>query len=246
MRPNMATAFPKFMRFNEFFDGLKGDFEPVVLADEEKGELIDAAARIGGPAVTNFCRFQDDFLKSARVREVRRYADGRLFARFEFRREQEVGASCCDTGRPREFVWAGPYNLVAVFDSAGNVDSYTLIPEGNVVEDGMEFHYSSRRDGELCYEKTEDLQFVLNHLTTGRGWREVIIYNKATQGVLMNLHGYGEGKRFQLYWVLCCLPWQLGRIDATAEQVEACINALRMGGVRALEDALDWEGPEPY
>ena len=243
MRACMAKAFPGFSRINGFFAGLKGDFEPVVSTGEAKTALKDLVQCIDGPAAEDFRKFRNDFAQTAEVREVRRYADGRTYVRFEFKRLLERRSSCCTTEEPAELCWDGPHNLAAVFDSSRRLESYTLIPEGDPVRDGIEFRVSSRGTGHLGYCKTEDVQRVLDHLTSGRGWREAIIYDKHTQRVVSNILGYGDGRGFQMYWVLCCQPWQLGINDATFDQVRACIEALRTGGIRAFEDAADWDGP---
>ena len=241
MKTGSIGTLPGFQTFNAFFADLKGDFEPTRLTDKENAACLKALASIDGASTMDFLGLREDLELTARIREARQYADGRTFVRVEFRRLKETDSSCSSAGQPCGFTWKGPYQLMAAFDSAGELDSYTVLPGRDVLPEGLEFAVSSKEPGPLHYDKTDDVAFVLDRLTSGFGWREVIIYDKATHGHLANLHGFGKGKGFLMYWPLGCNPWHMNASDMTLPQVEACLDALGTGGMRALEEAVAWD-----
>ena len=239
MKTGPIGTLPGFQTFNAFFADLKGDFEPTRLTDKENAAYLKALASIDGASTMDFLGLREDLELTARIREARRYAGGRTFVRVEFRRLEETDCSCSSAGQPCGFAWKGPYQLMTAFDSAGELDSYTVLPGRDVLPEGLEFAVSSKEPGPLHYDKTDDVAFVLDRLASGFGWREVIIYDKATHGHLANLHGFGKG--FLMYWPLGCNPWHMSASDMTLLQVEACLDALGTGGMRALEEAVAWE-----
>ena len=240
MKDNLSQTLPRFKKFNAFFSDLTGEFEPTMLTAKEKNVCLKAIASIDGESKIEFMELREDLELTAKVRETRRYPDGRMFVRFEFRRLEETGASCSSVDENYGFVWSRPYQLMAVFDSMLTLESYTVLPGRDTMTDGLEFMVSSGKPGPLHYDKTSDLECVLERLRTGSGWREVIIYNKATHEHFANLHGFGNGKGFLMYWRICCIPWYMSASDLTLPQVEACLKALGTGGIKALEDAVDW------
>ena len=241
MKTGPIGTLPGFQTFNAFFADLEGDFEPIQLSDKENAAFLKALASIDGAAKMEFRELREDLELTARIREARRYADGRTFVRVEFRHLEETDHSCSSAGQPCGFAWTGPYQLMAAFDSAGALDSYTVLPGRDVLPEGLEFAVTSKEPGPLHYDTTDDVAFVLDRLTSGFGWREVIIYDKATHGHLANLHGFGKGKGFLMYWRLGCNPWHMNASDMTLSQVEACLRALGTGGIKALEEAIAWE-----
>ena len=240
MKTGPIGTLPGFQTFNAFFADLEGDFEPIQLSDKENAAFLKVLVSLDGAAKMEFRELREDLELTARIREARRYADGRTFVRVEFRHLEETDHSCSSAGQPCGFAWTGPYQLMAAFDSAGALDSYTVLPGRDVLPEGLEFAVSSKEPGPLHYDTTDDVAFVLDRLTSGFGWREVIIYDKATHGHLANLHGFGKGKGFLMYWPLGCNPWHMSASDMTLPQVEACLDALGTGGMRALEEAVAW------
>lgn len=243
MEINLSDALPGFKKFNAFFADLKGDFEPAQLTDKEKGTFLKAISSIDGASKIEFLEFREDFELTAKVREARRYADGRTFVRFEFRRLEERAASCASDDCPSEFVWTNPCQLMAVFDSADSLDSYTVLPDRDDMPDGLAFAVQSIEPGPLYYEDTDDIAYVLDQLKIGYGRREVIIYNKATHEGLANLHYYVKSHYGLMYWRIGCIPWYMSASNMTLAQVEASLAALGTGGIRALEDAIEWRVP---
>ena len=240
MADNLSMMFPRFKKFNAFFADLKGDFEPTILTEKEKEASLKAVASIDGVSTMDFWSLREDLELTAAVREARRYANGTIFVRFEFKRLEETGASCASTEDSYGFTWSRPYHLMAAFDPMWTFESYTVLPGRDVVAEGLEFSVSSSKSGSLRYEDTDDVAYVLDRLTNGSRWREVIVYDKASHGHIANINGFGGGNGFEMYWNLCCLPWNVGASRMTPSQVEACLNALVSGGIKALEDAFDW------
>lgn len=240
MSDNLSKTLPKFKKFNAFFSDLTGAFEPVMLTAKEKDVFLKAIVSLDGESRIEFLELREDLELTATVRETRRYPGGKTFVRFEFKRMEETGASCSSTSEDYGFVWSRPYQLMAVFNSMWTLESYTVLPGRDIMTDGLEFMVSSKKPGPLSYDKTCDLEYVLDCLRNGSGWREVIIYNKSTHEHFANLHGFGRGKGFLMYWRICCIPWYMSASDLTLQQVEACLTALGTGGIKALEDAVDW------
>lgn len=240
MKDNLSKTLPGFKKFNAFFSNLTGAFEPMKLSAKEKYVFLKAIAALDGESKVEFLELREDIELTATVREARRYPDGRMFVRFEFKRMEETGASCSSTDKSYGFIWSKPYQLMAVFDSMWTLESYTVLPGRDTMTDGLEFMVSAKGSGKLRYDKTDNLAYVLEYLSTGSGWREVIIYNKATHEHFANLHGFGDGKGFLMYWRICCIPWYMTASKMTLPEVETCLKALGTGGIKALEDAVDW------
>ncbi len=237
---DLSMVFPRFKKFNAFFSGLTGDFEPTNLTEKEKAASLKAIASIDGAARMDFWSLREDLELTATVREARRYANGTTFVRFEFKRLNDTARSCSPKAR-YGFRWSRPYQLMAMFDPMWTLESYTVLPGRDVVSEGLIFSVNSKKKpGRLRYEDTEDLAYALDHLIHKSGWREVIVYDKASNEHFANINCIGNAYGFEMYWNICCMPWHVSASNMTPSQIETCLNALGSGGIKALEDAFDW------
>lgn len=236
---DLSMVFPRFKKFNAFFSGLTGDFEPTNLTEKEKEAALKAIASIDGASRMDFWSLREDLELTATVREARRYANGATFVRFEFKRLNDTARSCSPKAR-YGFRWSRPYQLMAMFDPMWTLESYTVMPGRDVVSEGLIFSMNSKKPGRLRYEDTEDLACALDHLIHKSGWREVIVYDKASREHFGNINCIGNVYGFEMYWSAGCLPWRFDASNMTPSQIETCLNALGSGGIKALEDAFDW------
>ncbi len=145
---DLSMVFPRFKKFNAFFSGLTGDFEPANLTEKEKAASLKAIASIDGASRMDFWSLREDLELTATVREARRYANGATFVRFEFKRLNDTARSCSPKAR-YGFRWSRPYQLMAVFDPMWTLESYTVLPGRAIVPEGLTFSVDSMKPGPL-------------------------------------------------------------------------------------------------
>ena len=141
MKRRLSDALPCFKMFNAFFSDLNGAFEPTMLTEKQKAVFRQAIAALDGSPKEGFRPLREDLELTAKVREARRYADGRTFVRYEFNR---LESNC---------TWSRPYQLMAVFGQIGDLESYTVLRGRGEVSDGLAFAISPRwYEWENCEE----------------------------------------------------------------------------------------------
>ncbi|MBQ3288037.1 MAG: sel1 repeat family protein [Kiritimatiellae bacterium] len=226
MQQKLSDALPGFKMFNAFFAGLKGDFKPMPLTDNEKAAFKKRLADLNGKPKELFMTLHEDLELTAQVREARRYADGRTFVRYEFRR---LGYRCA---------WSRPYQLMVVFDRIGNLDSYTVLRGRGEVSDGLAFSISPRWYNWDTSENTNDPAVAIGRLKKDDEC-EVAIQNKATKEWFAYI--YGRNGSYTVEWYICCDPWLMTISDLTFPQIESLIKVTGSLGVKGLEDAFEWE-----
>ena len=86
MDGNLSWTLPRFKMFNAFFADLKGDFAPTQLTETEKEVYRKSICSLVGWPMEEFMTLREDLEITAHVREARKYANGRSFVRYEFRR----------------------------------------------------------------------------------------------------------------------------------------------------------------
>ena len=240
MEKSVPESLPGFKMFNDFFANLKGDFEPVALAEGEKALYLRSLGSLDGAAKMDFLELREDLELTAKVREARRYADGRMYVRFEFRRLRDTAKSCEATDEQYSFGWSRPYQLMMVFDRHGHIDSYTVLSGIDKVVGGLEATLSYHDTPGRSYEVVNDVATMLEFFKQGTGWREALIRDAANEEFHVTIHRNKDRKNFFSYWHVCCSPWCLHNNELTYSQVDAAINALRDGGIRLFEDVADW------
>ena len=114
MKHSLSRTLPGFKMFNAFFSDLKGAFEPTILTEKQKAVFPQAIAALDGSPKEALRPLREDFGLTAKVREARKYEDGRTFVRYEFNR---LESNC---------TWSRPYQLGAAFREAERVDSLGL------------------------------------------------------------------------------------------------------------------------
>jgi len=240
MEKSITGSLPGFKMFNDFFANLKGDFEPVALAEDEKELYLRSLGSLDGAAKMDLLELREDLELTAKVREARRYADGRMYVRFEFRRLSDTAKSCESIDEQYSFEWSRPYQLMMVFDRHGHIDSYTVLSGIDKVVGGLEATLSYHDTPGRSYEVVNDVATMLEFFKQGTGWREALIRDAADEEFFVTIHRNKDLKSFFLYWHVCCSPWDLHNNELTYSQIESAIKALRDGGVRALEDVVEW------
>ena len=240
MDKSIAESLPGFKMFNDFFADLKGDFEPVVLAEGEKELYLRALGALDGADKIDFLELREDLELTAKVREARRYAGGRMYVRFEFRRLSDTAKSCESTDEQYSFEWSRPYQLMVLFDGHGHIDSYTVLSGVDKAVGGLEATLSYHDTPGKDYEVVNDVAAMLEFFKQGTGWREALIRDAADEEFFVTIHRNTDRKNFFSYWHVCCSPWSLHNYELTYSQIESAIKALRDGGVRLLEDVAEW------
>lgn len=114
MKHSLSRTLPGFKMFNAFFSDLKGAFEPTILTEKQKAVFRQAIAALDGSPKEALRPLREDFGLTAKVREARKYEDGRTFVRYEFNR---LESNC---------TWSRPYQLMAAFGQVGDLESYTV------------------------------------------------------------------------------------------------------------------------
>ena len=239
MEKSIAESLPGFKMFNDFFAGLKGDFEPVALSEGEKESYIRMLGSLDGADKLDFLELREDLELTAKVREARRYADGKMYVRFEFRRLGDTAKSC-ESDEQYSFEWSCPYQLMVAFDRHGHIDLYTVLGGVDKVVGGLKATLSYHDTPGRRYEVVNDVTAVLEFFRQGTGWREALICDAANKEFVVTIHRDKSKERFFSYWNVCCCPWRLSNNELTYGQVEAAIKALRDGGVRQLGDVIAW------
>ena len=229
MKEDRFPELPRFKMYNEFFAGLGNDFEPVALGRQEKKGLIREISQIEGHPNHEFRQLREDLALSAQVREVRRYADGKMYVRFEFRRME----SNCD--------WSIPYQMLAMFDGSGKLESYTVVRSRDVK--GEKFTYL------ITYQKynwdrvftARDADHALKDLDSEPD-AEVAVRNPKTGEYFVYLYaGMGDDKRhFDVEWYAGPNPWLFALTGVDLATVRAVLDTLTERGERGLASEFDW------
>ena len=179
MEKSITESLPGFKMFNDFFAHLKGDFEPAVPTESEKESYLRALGSLDGADKMDFLALREDLELTTKVREVRRYADGRMYVRFEFRRLGDTAKSCEATDEQYSFEWSRLYELMMVFDWHGHIDSYTVLSGIDKVVGGLEATLSYHDTPDRSYEVVNDVATMLEFFKQGTGWREALIRDAA-------------------------------------------------------------------
>ena len=132
---------PKFRTYENFFSLLGGDFTTIRLQPQEKRPLVDLIGLLHGQPKECFTRTIREWQTTAQVREVRDYANGIRYVRFDV---QSLGYDC---------YFDDPVQLMLAV-SRDEVMAYTLIHEDGQRPDSLdgilwrnrELDYSTRSD----------------------------------------------------------------------------------------------------
>ena len=226
MKKKLSDTLPGFKMFNAFFFDLKGAFEPTMLTEKQKEVFRQAIAALDGSPKEVFRPLREDLELTAKVREARRYADGRMFVRCEFNR---LESNC---------TWSRPYQLMAVFGQIGDLESYTVLRGRGEVSDGLAFAISPRwYDWENC-EETRKAAVALARLKDDAEC-EVALQNSATGEWFAYI--YGRGGHYSVEWYICCAPWLMTASELSFSQIEAMVASIKERGIKGLEDAIEWQ-----
>ena len=174
----------------------------------------------------DFLRLREDLELTAKVREARRYADGRTFVRYEFNR---VESNC---------TWSRPYQLMTVFGQIGDLESYTVLGGRGEVSDGLTFAISPRWYKWEDHEETRNAAVALARLKDDAEC-EVALQDSATGEWFAYI--YGRGGRYIVEWYICCVPWLMTASELSFSQIEAMFAAIKERGIKGLEDAIEWQ-----
>ena len=226
MNHNLSRTLPGFKMFNAFFSDLKGAFEPAMLTKKQKEVFRRAIAALGGSPKEAFRPLREDLELTVKVREARRYADGRTFVRYEFNR---VESNC---------TWSRPYQLMAVFGQIGDLESYTVLDGRGEVSDGLAFAISPRWYKWEDHEETRNAAVALARLKDDAEC-EVALQDSATGEWFAYI--YGRGGRYIVEWYICCVPWLMTASELSFSQIEAMFAAIKERGIKGLEDAIEWQ-----
>ena len=225
MRCSLSKSLTGFKMFNAFFADLKGSFEPTILTEKEKEVFRKTLALLNGEPKEALQTLREDIDLTAKVREARRYADGKTFVRYEFNR---LESDC---------TWSRPYQLMAVFDRLGDLESYTVLRGRGEVSDGLAFAISPRWYEWKNHEETKKAAVALAHLKDNAEC-EVALQNRATGEWFAYI--YGRDGRYIVEWYICCDPWLMTAGDLSFQQIEALVEAAQQQGIKGLEDAIEW------
>ena len=225
MKHSLSRTLPGFKMFNAFFSDLKGAFEPTILTEKQKAVFLQAISALDGSPQEVLRPLREDLGLTAKVRETRRYADGRTFVRYEFNR---LESNC---------TWSAPYQLMAAFGQTGNLESYTVLRGRGEVSDGLAFAISPRWYNWENHEETRNADIVLARLKD-YGECEVALRNVGTGEWFAYI--YGRGGRYIVEWYICCDPWLMTAGGLSYQQIEAMVAAVREHGIKGLEDAIEW------
>lgn len=244
MQKSLAETLPGLAMFDAFFASLPGgDFEPVVLSESEKAVVVNTICALKGEPKECLMPFSGDFGLSAQVREARRYTDGTLYVRCEFRRI----TLHCD--------WSEPHQFMAIFGRDGSLQRYTVL-------NSLPIHHKHQAPGTRRnaasphqapgtglyfgladgwfdwshYTETQDVAEALAHLRKpGRhqiGVRE--------SGVKCDFRVYSQDGLCTVEWFLCCEPWMFAEPGLSIDDVEKMIAEIARGGLTALAAMREW------
>lgn len=226
MKKRLSDTLPGFKMFNAFFSDLKGAFEPTILTEKQKAVFRQAIAALDGSPKEALRPLREDLGLTAKVREARRYSDGRTFVRYEFNR---LESNC---------TWSRPYQLMAVFGQIGDLESYTVLRGRGEVSDGLAFAISPRWYKWEDHEETRNAAVALARLKDDAEC-EVALQNSATGEWFAYI--YGRGGRYIVEWYICCDPWLMTASELSFSQIEAMVAAIKERGIKGLEDAIEWQ-----
>lgn len=227
MNRTLQRHLPGFQMFRGFFDRLGEDFKPVKAADAEKRHFLKALKMLGGTSAHEFRQLRDDLELTARVRDVRRRGEDEVYVRFDFRRMERDGR------------FGLPLQLMVLFNGHGKIRSYTVLRERGELEGGVRYAMTTSKGPA---GSTEDLRTALSFLQT-EPTGEVGIEDAHKGPPFLRVHaGWGpDGAGYDIVWHLGCAPWILTVRNVDFACVTGVLDALNTGGVKALEEAADWE-----
>ena len=229
----MADMAPGFLTYAEFFERLGGRGTPVRLSAAEKKDLVGRLAQIGGRPRYLFEGVREDILKTAEVKECRRYQDGKCYVRYEV---QAMLSDCS---------WDGPHELLSVWNADGRLESYTFVHgTGRDTAVAATLHLLENEDG-VGDECVEDVDSVLAFAGQMRVGDAVVVGNDECCGEFMMATKEKCGIR--LCWQVFASPWIFNsRSCVGLERASEAIRTYFDKGILGIQDFCEWEMAEEY
>lgn len=229
MNDELKKCLPDFRMYHAFFEELGDDFDPMTLSEDEKRESVEALWKLTGSPAHEFRQLCDDLNLTAQVREARRYAEDRIYVRFDFRRMTDSGG------------FGEPLQLMVVFDELWNIQMYTVLRDRGELEEGVRYSMTKVRSNWDRFDTTEEVAEALAFLEA-EPMGEIGVTDIANGHRFLYIYaGKGEGGTgYDIEWYLGCEPWHLTVKGVDLACVRHVLDELDRGGVKAIEEAVDW------
>ena len=229
----MADMAPGFLTYAEFFERLGGGGTPVPLSADEKKDLVGRLAQIGGRPRYVFEGVREDILKTAEVKECRRYQDRKCYVRYEV---QAMLSDCS---------WDGPHELLSVWGADGQLESYTFLHgTGRNTVVAATLHLLENEDGvgDECVEDVDSVLAFIEQMRVGDG---VVVGNDECCGEFMMATKEKAGIR--LSWQVFASPWIVNsRSCVGLERASEAIRLYFDKGILGVQQLCEWEMAEEY
>lgn len=230
MEANLFPVLPGFRMHRDFFALLGENFEPVALEEEEKRRYERQISELMGVPTHEFRQLRADLKLTASVREARRYSEGRLFVRFEFRRLEPD----CD--------WSGPRQLMAVFDEHGALVAYTVMRDRDAVGKNLVYRITHRKYKWDAYDTTKDIHVALSVLGSEADSEVAVCDAESNVPLLYVYAGMGPSRRgFDVERYIGCEPWLMARTNVDLSVVQSMIESVKAEGMRGLSKDYTWQ-----
>lgn len=232
MKRICSQNHPGFCLYRELFDRLKGSYETVRPTKRERRLLVKRLADLTGEPKDLVEGAREDILATATVKEVRDYAGGMRYVRYE------VSAMVDDCS------WDGPYQLLTVWDRGGKLLAYTFIHgtgRAERVAADMHIEHEGVLDDRLTESQDEALAF-LRLMKTGDC---LLVGNDACNGEWVTISRFKAG--LVVGWQVFADAWEFSAKQPVSLKCAAdVVREFWKSGIVGVQELLDWEPTDPW
>lgn len=232
MKVRILGGPPGFATYEGFFSELKEACEPVRVDAGGKSELCKRLKAVCGEPKYLFDEAREDLLKTAEVKDVCSYAQGRLYVRYEVSALKEN----CE--------WDGPYQLLTLWSKEGALLSYTFV-HGTGRHGSVAAMLYRRGDSQGCRRVVRSRDEVLQFVGKMADGDAVVVGNDDCDGEFLLIdsrHG-----NMMLSWQVFAKPWIFNSTKhVPIHVVRNAVDRFFEKGVLGVQELCEWEPADDY
>ena len=232
MKRRILGGPPGFVTYEGFFSELKETREPVSVDAGGKSDLCKRLKVVCGEPEYLFDEVREDLLKTAEVKDVCSYSQGRLYVRYEVSALKEN----CE--------WDGPYQLLTLWSREGALLSYTFV-HGTGRHGSVAAMLYRRGGSQGCRRVVRSRDEVLQFVGKMADGDAVVVGNDDCDGEFLlvdSRHG-----NMMLSWQVFAKPWIFNSTKhVPIHVVRNAVNRFFEKGVLGVQELCEWEPAEDY
>jgi len=235
MKRRIADALPRFLGLNDFFRKLPGKFVPVRADNAQRERLVACIGKIKGFPADVVGAATAAWMESAKLREIRKYDNGTLMARFEVQRRSGTD--------PHEPLEPELMELLLAVDQNIRLKHYTMVYGTGKMADGIKVTMvqQHRKPYKTRYSESwfdvasfidrmdDDDYFIIEDVRYHRYFFQAACHRK------------GRALVFQTEYAIYDWSWQFCMARRPrADCLKRLVRLLETGGMAAIQDAVSW------